>query len=133
MTVTQTTTEDRLRGLRAWQREAFEEYFRREPRDFLAFCLEVERRLKRERRERWGPRLIDIDVLMFGDRQIDEPGLEVPHPRMSERAFVLVPLAEIAPDIDIAGMPILRRLEAVDRSGIVQESGGRDWWRTAAD
>ena len=62
------------------------------PRAFLDLCLEAERRLKRERRERWGPRLIDIDILMFGERSISEPGLELPHPRMSQRAFVLVPL-----------------------------------------
>ena len=64
----------------------------------LDLCLDAERRLKRVRQERWGPRLIDIDILVFGDRIVHENGLEIPHPRMLERAFVLAPLAEIAPD-----------------------------------
>src|SRR5262245_38391899 len=65
------------------------------PRGLLDLCLETERKLKRVRAERWGPRLIDMDLLIFGDRTIDEEGLVLPHPRMLERAFVLVPLAEI--------------------------------------
>ena len=73
------------------------------PRALLDLCLEAERKLKRVREERWGPRLIDIDILVFGDRIIHETGLEVPHPRMLERAFVLAPLAEIAPEFVIPG------------------------------
>lgn len=57
----------------------------------------------REREQRWGPRNIDIDLLLVGDAVIDEPDLVVPHPRMHERAFVLVPLVEIAPDVVIPG------------------------------
>lgn len=64
----------------------------------LARCLEVEQELGRVRDIRWGPRKIDIDVLVYGDEQIDADGLTIPHPRMAERAFVLVPLAEIWPD-----------------------------------
>lgn len=62
---------------------------------------EVERRLGRVRRagERWGPRTIDIDILADGESLLDAEGLSVPHPRLAERAFVLVPLAEIAPDL----------------------------------
>nr|WP_273032290.1 2-amino-4-hydroxy-6-hydroxymethyldihydropteridine diphosphokinase [Pseudaminobacter soli] len=100
-----------------------------EPREFLELCLDAERRLKRERRERWGPRLIDIDILLFGDRNIAEPGLEVPHPRMRERAFVLVPLTEIAPDLQIQGVPVARLLDGVERAGIERQDLGRDWWR----
>jgi 2-amino-4-hydroxy-6-hydroxymethyldihydropteridine diphosphokinase len=99
------------------------------PRAFLDLCLEAERRLKRERRERWGPRLIDIDILMFGERRISEPGLEVPHPRMSQRAFVLVPLVEIAPGLEIDGKPISFHLDAVGRAGIERLPSGPDWWR----
>ena len=69
-------------------------------RALLALCLEVERGLGRERRERWGPRLIDIDILTYGEATIDEPDLKVPHPRLTERAFALAPLAEIAPRLD---------------------------------
>jgi 2-amino-4-hydroxy-6-hydroxymethyldihydropteridine diphosphokinase len=67
------------------------------PHAFLKFCLSVEQQLKRVRDLRWGPRSIDLDILFFGKRIINEPGLIVPHPRFAERAFVLVPLAEIAP------------------------------------
>jgi 2-amino-4-hydroxy-6-hydroxymethyldihydropteridine diphosphokinase len=61
----------------------------------LDACLDVEAELGRERTERWGPRVIDVDVLTFGAEVIDEPGLHVPHPRMHERAFVLIPLLEL--------------------------------------
>lgn len=98
------------------------------PRALLDLCLDAERKLKRVREERWGPRLIDIDILVFGDRIIHETGLEVPHPRMLERAFVLAPLAEIAPDLVVSGRSITDRLVAVDTSGIERLSSGRDWW-----
>ena len=70
------------------------------PRALLARALDVERTLGRDRTKerRWGPRTIDIDLLAYGDAVVDEPGLILPHPRLFERAFVLVPLAEIAPD-----------------------------------
>ncbi len=72
--------------------------------DLLALLLEVERRLGRERvGPRWGPRTIDLDLLLFGDEEIDEPGLVVPHPRLVERLFVLEPLAELAPSRRIPG------------------------------
>ena len=98
------------------------------PRALLDLCLDVERRLKRVREERWGPRLIDIDILVFGDRVIHETGLEVPHPRMLERAFVLAPLAEIAPGLAVGGRSVAERLEAVDISGIERLPSGREWW-----
>lgn len=98
------------------------------PRALLDLCLEAERKLKRVREERWGPRLIDIDILVFGDRIIHETGLEVPHPRMLERAFVLAPLAEIAPELAVGGRSVSERLSAVDRAGIERLASGRDWW-----
>jgi 2-amino-4-hydroxy-6-hydroxymethyldihydropteridine diphosphokinase len=101
---------------------------RHSPRALLDLCLDVERRLKRVREERWGPRLIDIDILVFGDRVIHETGLEVPHPRMLERAFVLEPLAEIAPDLAVGGRSVTERLGAVDTSGIERLPSGREWW-----
>lgn len=67
-------------------------------RDLLARCLEIEHEAGRERRERWGPRTMDLDVLLYGDHIIDEDGLSVPHPRMTERRFVLEPLLEVWPD-----------------------------------
>jgi 2-amino-4-hydroxy-6-hydroxymethyldihydropteridine diphosphokinase len=68
------------------------------PRDLLSVCLSVERQMGRERTERWGPRIIDIDLLTYDRESIDEPGLTIPHPRMHERAFVLAPLLELDAD-----------------------------------
>lgn len=99
------------------------------PRELLDLCLEAERKLKRVREERWGPRLVDIDILVFGDRVIHETGLEVPHPRMLERAFVLVPLSEIAPDFSAGGASLTERLKQIDRAGIEKLPSGPDWWR----
>lgn len=65
----------------------------------LAVLLDIEARLGRQRSEKWGPRTIDLDLLLFDDEVIDTPGLTVPHPHMHERRFVLEPLAEIAPDV----------------------------------
>src|SRR5438477_4268435 len=69
-----------------------------EPEELMTRLLEIEREMGRERREKWGPRVIDLDLLLYGDRVIDTPGLKVPHPLMHTRRFVLEPLAEIAPD-----------------------------------
>ncbi len=63
--------------------------------ELLAAALRVEQELGRVRAERWGPRTLDVDLLTYGDERIDEPGLTVPHPRMHERAFVLIPLFEL--------------------------------------
>jgi len=73
-------------------------------RELLAALLGVERSMGRDRRERWGPRVIDLDLLWMLDSVIDEPGLTVPHPGVSSRNFVLYPLADIAPTIIIPGM-----------------------------
>ncbi len=71
-----------------------------EPQVLLWNLLLIERRLGRVRTRRWGPRPIDLDILLYGDDVIDEEGLVVPHPLLQERAFVLVPLAELAADLD---------------------------------
>jgi 2-amino-4-hydroxy-6-hydroxymethyldihydropteridine diphosphokinase len=68
------------------------------PRELLAACARVEDALGRVREERWGPRTIDVDVLTYGSEVVDEPDLVIPHPRMHERAFVLVPLTELCAD-----------------------------------
>jgi 2-amino-4-hydroxy-6-hydroxymethyldihydropteridine diphosphokinase len=69
------------------------------PRDLLTTCQSIERLLGREPSDiRWGPRVVDLDVLLFGDEKVNEPDLEIPHPRMTHRRFVLVPLLEINPD-----------------------------------
>ena len=71
----------------------------RTPRQLLSVCRELEVAAGRTRGERWGPRTLDVDVLLVGDAVVDDPDLQVPHPRMWERPFVLVPLADIAPDL----------------------------------
>lgn len=73
------------------------------PRDLLDELLRIEHDFGRERAEqqRWGPRTLDLDVLVYEDMIIEEQGLNVPHPRLHDRLFVLVPLAEIAPDLNI--------------------------------
>lgn len=73
------------------------------PRELLSLLLDIEERLGRVRTIRWGPRTVDLDLLLFGREEIDTPDLIVPHPRMSERAFVMVPLAELKPEITVPG------------------------------
>lgn len=69
------------------------------PRRLLDLLLTVEARQGRVRTERWGPRTLDLDLLLYGDEVVNEPDLRVPHPRMADRTFVLQPLADIAPDV----------------------------------
>ena len=73
------------------------------PRVRLDLLREVERSLGRVRAERWGPRVVDLDLLVYGIEVLDEPGLHVPHPRLHERRFALEPLAEMNPDLEIPG------------------------------
>ena len=70
------------------------------PRELLVLARSLEQAAHRVRRERWGPRTLDVDVLLVGDERVHEPDLEVPHPRLHERAFVRVPLADLAPDVE---------------------------------
>ncbi|MEM5583629.1 2-amino-4-hydroxy-6-hydroxymethyldihydropteridine diphosphokinase [Roseibium sp. AS2] len=95
------------------------------PRDLLKRCLAIELELGRVRDERWGPRTIDIDVLIYGMERIAEADLEIPHPRMGDRAFVLIPLAEIWPDAPLAdGRTAAEALETCpDQEGVVRLDG----------
>lgn len=68
------------------------------PQQLLEILLGIEQQFGRVRHERWGPRTLDLDLLLYDDLILDTPNLQIPHPRMRDRAFVLVPLAEIAPD-----------------------------------
>jgi 2-amino-4-hydroxy-6-hydroxymethyldihydropteridine diphosphokinase len=90
------------------------------PRELLLRAQAVELQLGRDRahEKRWGPRTADIDIIAYDDLAVDELGLTLPHPRLFERAFVLVPLAEIAPDKAIAGKRVADALRAVDAAGI---------------
>lgn len=79
----------------------------RSPEALLAFVKEIEHEIGRRPGERWGPRPIDIDILLYGDLQVATAGLTIPHPALHVRNFVLLPLAEIAPEVQ---HPLLRRL-----------------------
>ena len=83
------------------------------PRELLDCLLGVERRLGRTRGgDRFGPRTIDLDLLLYGDEQVDEPGLQVPHPRLHERLFALEPLVELDPDLVLPGRGRLSEIAA---------------------
>jgi len=83
------------------------------PRELLDALLRVERELGRVRDgTQWGPRTIDLDLLVYGDEIVDEPGLRVPHPRLHERRFALEPLVELEPELTIPGLrPVSELLE----------------------
>ena len=90
------------------------------PQMLLKTLLLIEAKFGRLRRERWGPRSLDLDLLLYDDLVLDTPTLQLPHPRMNDRAFVLVPLAEIAPNWiePVSGKAIAELVQAVDCSGV---------------
>ncbi|WP_293152753.1 MULTISPECIES: 2-amino-4-hydroxy-6-hydroxymethyldihydropteridine diphosphokinase [unclassified Microcoleus] len=91
-----------------------------QPQQLLATLLEVEIKFNRIRREKWGPRTLDLDLLLYDDLILETPTLTLPHPRMAERAFVLVPLVEIAPDWvhPVTKSAIDQILKTADCSGV---------------
>jgi len=94
------------------------------PGELMRALLEIERSVGRERRALHGPRTIDIDILLFGPSVVHTPDLDIPHPRMAERRFVLVPLAEIAPD---ARHPALKKTIAELLAQTTDRSEVRPW------
>ncbi len=102
---------------------------RKTPRELLKFLLSIEAAMGRLRQRNKGPRKIDVDVLLFGDRVVQEPGLIIPHPSMQHRRFVLEPLVEIAPEVC---HPVFRKtarelLAALDESQIVRKVETATW------
>ena len=97
------------------------------PVDLLEMCLHTEVQLKRVRRERWGPRTIDIDLLWHSRGPIDVRGLTLPHPRMFERVFVLLPLSEIAGDLSLEGKTVNEWAHDI-KSARHTVVSGPDWW-----
>lgn len=94
-----------------------------EPIEVLALAQLAELELARERSTRWGPRTLDVDVINYGEVTSNHEALTLPHPRAAQRAFVLLPLAEVAPDVILAGMSetvavLVDRLDPADRQGV---------------
>ena len=89
------------------------------PQTLLSHCLNIEKKAGRERDVRWGPRVLDIDILIYGDLELNEHGLTLPHPSMLERAFVLKPLVEIAQNLHLKGKSIVDAMAKLDNSGII--------------
>ncbi len=88
------------------------------PHALLDLCLATEQQLGRVRHERWGPRTVDLDILLHGDTTLDDDRLTLPHPRMQERTFVLAPLADLAPDLLLDGEPIRAHLARLDPTDV---------------
>lgn len=90
------------------------------PHKLLETLLGIEQEFGRVRLEHWGPRTLDLDIVLFDDLILETPDLKIPHPRMQERAFVLVPLAEIAPDWiePVSGVTISQLVQKLDCSGV---------------
>lgn len=101
------------------------------PEELLSVCQQQERLGKRERIQRWGPRTIDIDILVYEGLEQYNPGLTLPHPRMLERAFVLVPLADIAPNLEIQNRSAGNWATDSDQDGLERVTAIEDWWRNS--
>ncbi|KQV27701.1 2-amino-4-hydroxy-6-hydroxymethyldihydropteridine pyrophosphokinase [Rhizobium sp. Root1203] len=101
------------------------------PEALLDVCLGIEHGMKRERIERWGPRTLDIDILTYADVSQDAPRLELPHPRMTDRGFVLMPLADFAADLLVNGIAVGEWLARTDVAGIEVADQNSGWWHVA--
>lgn len=88
------------------------------PRELLTRCKEIERRMGRVATEKWGPRIIDLDLLVYRDTALNDPDLILPHPHIGARAFVLAPLMDVAPDLVINGKSVRAMYESIDASSV---------------
>ncbi len=98
------------------------------PSDLLQKILSIETKLNRVRKQRWGPRTIDIDILLYGDQRVEEENLTIPHPRLHEREVVLIPLLEIAGDFRIPHIDekVSNLLQKLPEQG-VRQMGTMEW------
>ena len=87
-------------------------------RELLERCQAIEKTMGRVTTEKWGPRIIDLDLLIYRDSSINAPDLVLPHPYIGERAFVLAPLMDVAPDVRIGGRTVRELYDAIDTGGI---------------
>lgn len=92
------------------------------PFELLMFCQQLEQQAKRARLRRWGERSLDVDILLYGDIQMTDPQLTIPHAGLPERNFVLIPLKELAPDLKISGIPIQEYSQSADWTGLTRLS-----------
>ncbi|WP_201508403.1 2-amino-4-hydroxy-6-hydroxymethyldihydropteridine diphosphokinase [Psychrobacter alimentarius] len=92
------------------------------PFELLTFCQQLEEMAKRARLRRWGERSLDVDVLLYGDLQMTDSQLIIPHAGLPERNFVLIPLKELAPDLKISGIPIQDYPQSADWTGLTRLS-----------
>ena len=88
------------------------------PRKLLVMCQKTEQKLGRQRKEKWGPRIIDIDILLFGNLNVKEDNLIIPHPHIQKRPFVLVPLGDLNKQLKIKGKSVEEWLEIKGNSGV---------------
>ena len=84
------------------------------PFELMEFTASIEKAMGREKLIKWGPRLIDLDILLYENEVVKTEKLIIPHPRIGERAFVLIPLMEIAPEIKLNGIPIIKYVSAIE-------------------
>lgn len=101
------------------------------PVPLLGLALGIEQANRRVRTERWGPRTLDIDILDYDGLSVVSDQLTIPHPRMKDRAFVLMPLVDVATDYRIGGRSLTEWLGEADSAGIEIADESRDWWRHA--
>lgn len=92
------------------------------PFELLTFCQQLEEMAKRARLRRWGERSLDVDVLLYGDLQMTDSQLTIPHAGLPDRNFVLIPLKELAPDLKISGIPIQDYPQSADWTGLTRLS-----------
>lgn len=90
------------------------------PFELLTFCQQLEQQAKRARLRRWGERSLDVDILLYGDIQMTDPQLTIPHAGLPERNFVLIPLKELAPDLKISGTSIQDYPQSADWTGLTR-------------